>query len=49
MFSISRYDPGVESEHNSTGTCVTEQGAECKVLTNHSSLFYLLTNHSPLC
>ena len=39
IFSISRYNPGVESEHNSTGTCVTEQGAECKVLANQRISF----------
>jgi len=27
---LIKYRPGVESEHNSTGTCVTEQGAECR-------------------
>ena len=37
--SIFRYNPGVESEHNSTGTCVTEQGAECKVI--------VITNQRP--
>jgi len=27
---LVKYRPGLESEHNSTGVCVTEQGAECK-------------------
>ena len=26
---LIKYNPGQESEHNKTGTCVTEQGAEC--------------------
>jgi len=25
-----KYDPRLEAEHNKTGTCVTEQGEECK-------------------
>ena len=24
-----KYTPGLETEHNKTGTCVTEQGEEC--------------------
>ena len=27
---LIKYNPGQESEHNKTGTCVTEQGAQCK-------------------
>lgn len=27
---LVRYQPGWETEHNKTGTCVTEQGAECR-------------------
>ena len=26
---LVRYQPGLETEHNKTGTCVTEQGEEC--------------------